>query len=61
MLQALHPQFFLPTTRGEIRATGLLPMLTQSVGSVEEFRDRLIASGLSTQLLVPNPGESIEC
>lgn len=60
MLQALHPQFFLPTTRGEISASGLIPMLTQSIGSLEEFRDRLIASGLSTQLLVPNPGDTLE-
>lgn len=60
MLQALHPRFFLPTTRGEIHASGILPMLTQSVGSLEEFRDRLIASGLPTQLLVPNPGETVE-
>jgi L-ascorbate metabolism protein UlaG (beta-lactamase superfamily) len=60
MVQALRPRFFLPTTRGEIRATGILPMLIKSVGSVEEFRDRLIASGLPTQLLVPSPGETVE-
>lgn len=60
MLQSLHPRFFLPTTRGEIQASGLIPLLTQSVGSLEEFRDRLIASRLSTQLLVPNPGETVE-
>lgn len=60
MIQALHPQFFLPTTRGEIYSSGLLPMLTQSVGSLEEFRDRLIASGLPTQLMVPNAGETLE-
>jgi L-ascorbate metabolism protein UlaG (beta-lactamase superfamily) len=60
LVKTLQPKVFLPTTRGDIDASGILPMLIQSVGSVEEFRDRLIASGLSTKLLVPNPGEAIE-
>jgi L-ascorbate metabolism protein UlaG (beta-lactamase superfamily) len=60
LVKTLQPKFFLPTTRGEIDASGILPMLIKSVGSVEEFRDRLIASELSTQLLIPNPGEAIE-
>ncbi|QZZ20558.1 MBL fold metallo-hydrolase [Leptothermofonsia sichuanensis E412] len=60
LVETVHPRYFLPTTRGDIRATGILPMLTKSVGSVEEFRDRLSASGLSTQLLVPAPGEMVE-
>jgi L-ascorbate metabolism protein UlaG (beta-lactamase superfamily) len=60
MLQQLQPKVFLPTTRGDIRATGILPRLSKSVGSLEEFRDRLSAANLPTQLLVPNPGEAIE-
>jgi L-ascorbate metabolism protein UlaG (beta-lactamase superfamily) len=59
MVEVLQPRFILPTTRGDIRASGILPMLVRSIGSVEEFRDRLIASGASTQLLVPNPGETM--
>jgi L-ascorbate metabolism protein UlaG (beta-lactamase superfamily) len=60
LVQTLKPKAFLPTTRGEIIATGLLPAVTRSVGSVEEFRDRLTATGLPTQLRVPNPGEMVE-
>jgi L-ascorbate metabolism protein UlaG (beta-lactamase superfamily) len=60
LAESLHPRFFLPTTQGDIRTEGILPMLVRSVGSVEEFRDRLIASGLPTQLVTPLPGETIE-
>jgi L-ascorbate metabolism protein UlaG (beta-lactamase superfamily) len=60
LVKTLQPKTFLPTTRGEIDASGILPMLIKSVGSVEEFRDRLIATGLPTELRVPQPGEAIE-
>lgn len=60
LVQALHPKVFLPTTRGDVCASGILPRLIQSVGSVEEFRDRLLASQPETQLVVPDPGESVE-
>ncbi len=60
LVETLHPRVFLPTTRGDIRASGILPMLIKSVGSVEEFRDRLSTSQAETQLLVPNPGEPVE-
>lgn len=60
LIRTVNPRYFLPTTRGDIRASGILPMLVKSVGSLEEFRDRLSASGLSTQLLVPAPGETLE-
>ena len=56
----LQPRYFLPTTRGDVRATGLLQMLIKSVGSEAEFRDRLIASGSPTQLLIPQPGETFD-
>lgn len=65
-LQALHlvetlkPHFFVPTALGDIHADGMLPKLIQTVGSLEEFRDRLLASGLPTQLCVPAPGETLE-
>ncbi len=60
LVKTLHPRFFLPTTRGDIHAGGILPKLIKTVGSVEEFRDRLIATNLPTKLLVPNPGECLE-
>lgn len=60
LVKTLTPRFFLPTTLGEIQATGILPMLAKSIGSIEEFRDRLTASGVSTQFLNPAPGETLE-
>lgn len=60
LVETVKPRYFLPTTMGDIRASGILPMLIKTVGSVEEFRDRLSASGLSTQLVVPEPGAAIE-
>ena len=60
LVETLKPHVFVPTTLGDIRAEGLLPKLIQPVGSVAEFRDRLLASGLPTQLRVPVPGETLE-
>jgi len=60
LVETLHPKVFLPTTRGDIRTSGIMPMLIKSVGSVEEFRDRLAASPMETRLIVPNPGEAVE-
>lgn len=60
LVETLKPRFYMPTTLGDIRASGILPALAKPVGNVEEFRDRLIASGLPTQLLVPAPGETLE-
>lgn len=60
LVKALNPRVFVPTTLGDIRASGILPRLIRSSGSVEEFRDRLVASGLPTQLLLPTPGETLE-
>lgn len=60
LVQQLQPQIFLPTTRGEIRASGILPRLIKTIGSVEEFRDRLMTQYPDTQLFVPSPGEPVE-
>lgn len=60
LAQTLKPRFFLPTTTGDIRATGILPMLVKSIGSIREFRDLLANSGLATQLLEPEPGQTLE-
>lgn len=64
--QALHltttlqPRFFVPTTMGNIRASGILPMLTKSVGSLDEFRTQLNSTKSTTELVTPQPGETIE-
>jgi L-ascorbate metabolism protein UlaG (beta-lactamase superfamily) len=55
----VKPRYFVPTAMGDIRTSGLLPLLIRSVGSVEEFSDRLLASGLPTKLLLPEPGETL--
>ncbi|MEG4121586.1 MBL fold metallo-hydrolase [Microcoleus sp. N9_B4] len=60
LAQTLKPRFFLPTAAGDIRATGILPKLVRSIGSIPEFRDLLAKSGLSTQLLEPEPGQTLE-
>ena len=60
LVKALRPPFFLPTTLGDIRASGILPMLSRSVGSLEEFQHLLAQSQPSTQLLNPAPGKTIE-
>lgn len=60
LVQKLQPKVFLPTTRGDIETQGILPRLIQSVGSVEEFRDRLTVDYPTTQFILPNPGEPVE-
>lgn len=60
LVQNLQPKTFLPTTRGDIQVSGILPKLIQSVGSVEAFRDRLIANHPNTQLIVPDPGQPVQ-
>lgn len=59
LVNRLQPKVFLPTTRGDIQVSGLLPKLIKTVGSIEEFRDQL-ATVPTTQLIVPNPGEPVE-
>ena len=60
LAQTLKPRFFVPTTLGDIRAIGILPMFVRSIGSIPEFRDLLANSGLATQLLEPEPGQTLE-
>lgn len=59
LAKILSPRFIVPTTMGDIRTGGILPRLIKSIGSIPEFRDRLIASGLNTELLTPKPGETL--
>jgi len=35
-------------------------MFVRSIGSIPEFRDLLAKSGLDTQLLEPEPGQTLE-
>lgn len=60
LAQLLRPRSFVPTTLGHVRVSGLLPKLIQSIGSLAEFRDRLRASGLPTQFMTPEAGETID-
>ncbi|KGF71920.1 hypothetical protein DO97_14255 [Neosynechococcus sphagnicola sy1] len=60
LVTTLKPKFFVPTSVGNIQTRGLLTTLIQSVGSVAEFRQRLIDSGATTQLLTPEPGETLD-
>ncbi len=59
LAQALQPQWYLPTATGEIDVKGILPQLTKSDGSIDEFGQLLAQSQLSTQLLMPQPGETV--
>lgn len=60
LIKTLQPRIFLPTAMGEIQASGLLPKVLQTVGSVDEFRQLLSQSGLTTQFLTPAPGEMLD-
>lgn len=60
LVETLKPKYFLPTTLGEIRASGILPQLIRPVGSIAEFREGLKHSGLSTEFFTPQPGETVE-
>lgn len=60
LVRKLQPKTFLPTTRGDIRVSGILPKFLKTVGSLEEFRDRLTANFPQTRLIIPNPGEPVE-
>jgi L-ascorbate metabolism protein UlaG (beta-lactamase superfamily) len=59
LASALQPQWYLPTAMGEIDASGILPQLTRSDGSIEEFTQLLAHSQISTQLLIPQLGETV--
>jgi L-ascorbate metabolism protein UlaG (beta-lactamase superfamily) len=60
LVKTLRPRFFIPNGLGDIRADGLLPKLIRSVGSVDEFRYLLTTSNMTTKLLTPAPGETLE-
>jgi L-ascorbate metabolism protein UlaG (beta-lactamase superfamily) len=59
LAEALQPHWYLPTAMGEITANGILPQLTRSDGSIADFTKLLAQSQISTQLLMPQPGETV--
>jgi L-ascorbate metabolism protein UlaG (beta-lactamase superfamily) len=59
LASALHPQWYLPTAMGEVHVQGILPQLTRTDGSIAEFEQLLAQSELSTQLLMPQLGETV--
>lgn len=59
LAEALQPQWYLPTATGAIDVKGILPQLTKSDGSIDEFNQLLAQSKLLTQLLMPQPGETV--
>jgi L-ascorbate metabolism protein UlaG (beta-lactamase superfamily) len=59
LVKALQPRIFVPNGLGELVSSGLLQFISRAVGSLEEFRELLAASGLPTQLLVPESGENL--
>lgn len=57
----LQPQVMLPTASpGDVEYGGLLNYALREVGSVEEFRAKLQAKNLSTQVIEPKPGDRFE-
>jgi L-ascorbate metabolism protein UlaG (beta-lactamase superfamily) len=57
LTSALQPHWYLPTAVGEVDANGILPQLTRSIGTIDEFSQLLAKSKISTQLRIPQPGE----
>lgn len=61
LAQWLKPQVFLPTAAGgNVEYQGFLMSLVRTVGSIDELRSQLVQANLSTQVIDPQPGESIE-
>jgi L-ascorbate metabolism protein UlaG (beta-lactamase superfamily) len=59
--QWLQPQVMLPTAEpGEVEYAGMLTYALRSVGSIEDFRSKLVESNLSTQAIEPKPGDRME-
>ncbi len=58
LAKLVQPQVIIPTAAGgDIQFSGLLMAILKAVGSSEELRQQLRASGLSTQVIELKPGE----
>ncbi|BAC90275.1 MBL fold metallo-hydrolase [Gloeobacter violaceus] len=60
MARTVKPDTIVPTTLGEVHTGGIAGQLFKPTGSVEEFTDKLTASGLASRFLHPAPGETLE-
>lgn len=59
--QSLQPQVMLPTAAaGEVEYAGMLVYALRSVGTIEEFRSKLVENNLSTQVIDPKVGDRFE-
>ncbi|MEN9203781.1 MAG: MBL fold metallo-hydrolase [Thermostichus sp. DG_1_6_bins_120] len=63
VVEALQPQQVIPTAMGEVDYHGWFAAQIRTLGSLEEFRQRLgslnARAGTSIQLCCPTPGETI--
>jgi L-ascorbate metabolism protein UlaG (beta-lactamase superfamily) len=61
LAQLLQPKFFLPTAAGSgVDYDGFLVSLLRTVGSVEQLRSQFAEHNLLTQVIDPQPGETVE-
>lgn len=59
--QWLQPQIMLPTAApGDVIYEGLLINFLRTVGSIEQFRAKLVKNNLSTEVIEPSPRERFE-
>jgi L-ascorbate metabolism protein UlaG (beta-lactamase superfamily) len=61
VVEWLQPQVIIPTAAGgDVVFEGVLMSILRTQGSIDEFRNSLTQSHLTTQLLTPKPGERFE-
>lgn len=57
LAQRVNPQVMLPTAAdGNVQYEGVLLSMLKAIGSVDEFRAKLIENNLSTKVFEPKPG-----
>jgi L-ascorbate metabolism protein UlaG (beta-lactamase superfamily) len=59
LAKVLEPQWYLPTAMGALDARGILPQMTRSIGSIDDFEQLLAQSQLATQLSIVQPGGTV--
>ncbi|EAZ92206.1 MBL fold metallo-hydrolase [Crocosphaera chwakensis] len=60
LCQTLKPKFILPTAGAkETEYEGLLVSLLRQEGTIDKFRQQLQNNNLATQVMTPNPGETV--
>ena len=58
LVRSLQPKYFLPTAVGDISTTGILPQLTRTDGTIDEFAKLLTHSRIPTELVTLSPGQT---